>query len=218
MLYGIIIITVIILYGGSTYYLDKRYKVSAANQVEHFSLKRTRNQIFAGIYLVTALAIGWLFPRYGYGIIDAIKAMYLIAFSVVLAYIDKKERIIPNRMLIALLWSAFIFLLVKIALNPSGWITLVGSSVIGCLVGGGIFLLSHMISRSGIGAGDVKLFAVLGLYVGNYAVIGIMLMSLLLTAIVGAFNVVRKKIELKQAVPFAPYVAVGVILAMLLGF
>jgi len=212
------IITAIVLYIISTIYLDRYYQLETASGIARYSLSRKRNQFFTGAYLCIGLAIGWLFPRYGYPSVAIIKTMYLIAVILVIADIDRKEHIIPNKSLIILLWPAFLFRVAEIIITPSNWINIVGSAVIGGALGGGIFLMAHLISRAGIGAGDVKLFAVLGLYVGNYAVVGIMLISLLVTAVVGGSRVIRKKINLKEAVPFAPYVAVGVILSMLLGF
>lgn len=212
------IITAIVLYIISTIYLDRYYQLETASGAARFSLSRKRNQFFAGACPCIGVAIGWLFPRYGYHWIAIIKAMYLIAVILVIANIDRKEHIIPNKILIILLWSAFLFRVAEIIITPSGWINIAGSAVIGGMLGGGIFLAAHLISRAGIGAGDVKLFAVLGLYVGNYAVVGIMLISLFLTAAAGGIRVIRKKINLKEAVPFAPYVAWGVILSTVLGF
>lgn len=212
------IITAIALYIISTLYLDRYYRLETVSGIARYSLRRKRNQFFAGAYLCIGLAISWLFPRYGYHSLVIIKAMYLIGAILVIADIDQKEHIIPNKILIILLWSAFAFRAVELIITPTDWINIVGSAAIGGALGGGIFLAAHLISRAGIGAGDVKLFAVLGLYAGNYAVVGIMMLSLLLTAVVGGIRVLRKKINLKEAVPFAPYVAVGVILSMLLGF
>lgn len=212
------IITAIVLYIISTIYLDQYYQLEPAAGIARYSLKRKRNQFFAVSYLGIGLAIGWLFPQYGYHWLATIKAMYLIAMILVIANIDQKEQIIPNKILLMLMWSALAFRVAEIVIAPDNWINIAGSAVIGGALGGGIFLVSHLIARAGIGAGDVKLFAVLGLYVGNYGVAGIMMISLLLTAVVEGIRVMRKKINIKEAVPFAPYVAVGVILSMLLGF
>jgi len=212
------IITAIILYVITVYYLDIRYKVEVKEKLEHYSLKRKRNLIFAGIYLVLSIIIGFLYTQYNYIALTTVKAVYIIAFSIVFAYIDYKETIIPNKLLAVLLWSAIIIHLIEIAIVPDRWINIVGSSVIGMLVGGGVFLIGHMISKAGIGAGDIKLFAVMGFFLGNYIIVAVMLVSLLAAAIVGGIGVLSKKMKLKQAVPFAPYVAIGVIVAMILGF
>jgi Type II secretory pathway, prepilin signal peptidase PulO and related peptidases len=212
------IITAIILYFITVYYLDIRYKVEVKEKLEHYSLKRKRNLIFAGMYLVLSIIIGFLYTQYNYIALTIVKAVYIIAFSIVFAYIDYKETIIPNKLLAVLLWSAIIIHLIEIAIVPDRWINIVGSSVIGMLVGGGVFLIGHMISKEGIGAGDIKLFAVMGFFLGNYIIVAVMLVSLLVAAIVGGIGVLSKKMKLKQAVPFAPYVAIGVIVTMILGF
>lgn len=218
MIYATGIITVIILYTASVYYLNNRYEVEIKKQIQHLSLKMKRNRILAGGYLFSALAVTYLFPRYGFGIVAIIKALYLIAFSMVIAYIDQKEQIIPNKLLIILLWSALLFRVIEIIIRPSDLIAIAGSAAMGGLLGGGIFLAAHLLYRAGIGAGDVKLFAVMGLYVGNYTIFGIMMISLLLVAVTGVIQIIRKQGGLKQAVPFGPFIAIGTILAILLGF
>jgi len=218
MIYATGITTALILYIISVCYLDDRYEVEVNSQLQHLSLRMKGNQIMAAGYLLSALAAGYLFPHYGYGALATVKALYLIAFSMVIAYVDQKEQIIPNKLLIVLLWSALLFRIIEIAMQPAALIQIAGSAAMGGVLGGGIFLAAHLLYRSGIGAGDVKLFGVIGLYVGNYTVFGIMLISLLLVAVAGVGAMICKKGGLKQEVPFGPYVAAGVILAMLLGF
>lgn len=212
------IIMATLCYLVSVYVLDQYERITTNRWLDHYALNRKRNRYFALTYLGISILLGGLFPYYRYQTMDTVKALILIGFSLILAYIDKKEGIIPNHLLIVLLWFAFFFRIIEVLMEPSGWIRIVGSAVMGGLVGGGVFLLSYVISRAGVGMGDVKLFAVIGLYVGNYVIVGIMLIALVLTAVAGIINVVRKKRELKEPVPFAPYAAIGVILAMLLGF
>ena len=218
MIYATGIITAVILYIASVYYLDERYEVEVKSQIQHLSLKLKGNQIMAGGYLLSALAIGYLFPKYGYGVLAMVKALYLIAFSMVIAYVDQKEQRIPEKILIVLLWSALLFRVIEIAIQPSVLIQTTGSAAMGSVLGGGIFLVAHLLYGSGIGVDAVKLFGVIGLYVGSYTVFGIMLISLLLAAIVGIGAIILRKSRARQKVPFGCCVAVGVILVMLLGF
>ena len=91
------------------------------------------------------------------------------------------------------------------------------SSVFGALIGGGIFLLAHFISKGGVGMGDVKLFAVIGFYVGNGSIMAAAFLSVMAGAVYSITMLLFKKIKLKEEIPFAPFIFVGTILTMALG-
>ena len=91
------------------------------------------------------------------------------------------------------------------------------SALIGMALIGIFFFIVWVLSRKGLGAGDVKLMAVLGYWVGFSVAIGIILIALILTVVVGLVQVVRKKMSLRDALPMGPFLAVGTIVALALG-
>lgn len=91
------------------------------------------------------------------------------------------------------------------------------SACLGAFFSGGMFLLCYGVSRGGIGAGDVKLLAVLGYYLGAGAIFTAVFLIVLSAAIFSVGALVLKKVNLKQEMPFAPFVLVGTAVAMLLG-
>ena len=85
------------------------------------------------------------------------------------------------------------------------------NALTGGLIGASPFLV-RLISKGGIGMGDIKLFAVVGLYVGKEDILRAMFFSLVLALIVLLGKRIRKQIGRKDQVSFGPYVAVGTIL------
>ena len=78
-------------------------------------------------------------------------------------------------------------------------------------------LVAALIRPGGMGMGDVKLAGVMGLYLG-LSVIPALLVAFLSGSVVGIAMMARGGIgERKSAVPFAPFLALGGIVALLAG-
>lgn len=87
----------------------------------------------------------------------------------------------------------------------------------GFLIGTIVFGACYLLSRGGMGAGDVKLMAVLGFFLGGSVIISVMVLAVFCSAIYSIVNLIRKKTSLKAEIPFAPFVMIGTVLAMALG-
>jgi leader peptidase (prepilin peptidase)/N-methyltransferase len=82
---------------------------------------------------------------------------------------------------------------------------------------GGFLLVSALAYPSGMGMGDVKLAAVMGLYLWA-AVVPAMLVAVLAGALVGlALMALNGSGERKRAIPFGPYLALGGVVGLLAG-
>lgn len=92
----------------------------------------------------------------------------------------------------------------------------IGWSVIGAVVAGLIFLLCYVISKGKLGAGDVKLSAVMGLYLTAMKVIGAILYGCIICLIVSLVLVFRKKLTMKDGIPFVPFLYLGTVITFLI--
>lgn len=135
----------------------------------------------------------------------------LILLIVPIALIDLEHRIIPNK-LTAL--GAVIALGIGLGLDLSGE----PERLIAAAAAGGALLLAALAYPGGMGMGDVKLAAMLGLFLGR-DVAPAMLMALVAGVLVGAVVIARKGATAgrKTAVPFGPFLALGAIVAMFAG-
>jgi leader peptidase (prepilin peptidase) / N-methyltransferase len=135
----------------------------------------------------------------------------LVLVLVPAALIDLEHRIIPNRLNLV---GALLALGLGTALDPAGE---PGRLIAGAAAGG--FLLAAALAYpGGMGMGDVKLAAVMGLFLGA-AVAPALLIALLSGVLLGAAIIARKGAHAgrKTAVPFGPFLALGGILAIFVG-
>lgn len=85
----------------------------------------------------------------------------------------------------------------------------------GLLAGGGIFLLIAVLSRGGMGGGDVKLMGLLGFAFGLRSVLVISILAFMLGALISVFLLVSGLRSRKDPIPFGPFIALSTWLAML---
>jgi leader peptidase (prepilin peptidase)/N-methyltransferase len=135
----------------------------------------------------------------------------LILLVVPAALIDLEHRVIPNR-LTAL--GALLALVIGLVLDPSGE----PERLIAGAAAGGFLLLAALAYPGGMGMGDVKLAAVMGLLLGR-AVAPAMLIALIAGVLVGVAIIAEKGTSegRKTAVPFGPFLAFGALVAVFAG-
>jgi leader peptidase (prepilin peptidase)/N-methyltransferase len=135
----------------------------------------------------------------------------LILLVVPAALIDLEHRIIPNR-LTAL--GAVLALAIGLALDPAGE----PERLIAGVAAGGFLLLAALAYPGGMGMGDVKLAAVMGLLLGP-AVAPAILVALIAGVLVGVAIIAEKGTGAgrKTAVPFGPFLALGALVAVFAG-
>ena len=128
-------------------------------------------------------------------------AFVLLLIPIVL--IDLDHRLIPNKLTLpgAILALALVVLTREDALVEH---------LIAGLAAGGFLLVAAVAYPAGMGMGDVKLAAVMGLFLGR-AVGPAMFVALITGSVVGALIIARKgaKEGRKTAIPFGPYLALG---------
>src|SRR5438270_1554287 len=135
----------------------------------------------------------------------------LVVILVPIALIDFDHRIIPNKITLP---AALVAVAIGLALHPSG----VPEQLIGGAAAGGFLLIFAIAYPRGMGMGDVKLAAVLGLFLGREVGVAL-LVGVTAGTIVGAAVMARLGVAegRKTAVPFGPFLALGGIVALLAG-
>jgi leader peptidase (prepilin peptidase) / N-methyltransferase len=166
-------------------------------------------------YPLTELAVGILFAA---TVIvnrqDSVAEVAIdLVFITTLAAItltDLEQRIIPNKILLA---AAIVCVAIAAPTDPSG----LPERFIAAAAAGGILFLVVFAHPKGMGLGDVKLAATMGLFLGR-AVAPAIFAALLIGSAVGLVLIARHGSSArKMAIPFGPFLALGGVIGMLAG-
>jgi leader peptidase (prepilin peptidase)/N-methyltransferase len=169
------------------------------------------------VEIITAALFGLAYWQYSLGIELAIALFYISLFMVVLV-IDLEHGLILNKivyptMVVALLLSIFFTVfLPQIAIVPH-----IAQAAIGGGIGFVAFFLIVLISRGGMGFGDVKLAALIGLATGFPLIIVALLMGIILGGLVAVLLLTLKIKKRKEAIPFGLFLSVAAIATLLWG-
>ena len=140
-----------------------------------------------------------------------VMGLVLVAFLVPIAAIDLDTRKIPNALTLP---AAGLALVLGTVLDPGGE----PERLIAAVVAGGILALPSLLHPKGMGMGDAKLVAVLGLFLGR-GVAPAFAVAFVVGTIVGVAIMMRKGMHAgrKTAVPFGPFLALGGVVGLLAG-
>ncbi|MDX6668220.1 MAG: leader peptidase (prepilin peptidase) / N-methyltransferase [Solirubrobacteraceae bacterium] len=142
---------------------------------------------------------------------DAWLGLVFVTLLIPVALIDLDHRIIPNRLLAP---AAVAAVAIQAAVHPGK----LPEHLIAGGAAGGFFLLAALAYPRGMGMGDVKLAAVMGLFLGR-SVAPALLAALIAGTLVGMAVIARKGAQegRKTAVPFGPFLALGGVVGLLAG-
>jgi len=95
------------------------------------------------------------------------------------------------------------------------WVNHIGGAILPMVFFGLIIILSR---GRGMGVGDFKLAGALGLIFGWPDILLVLALSFIVGAFVSVFLMIRKKKNIKDAVPFGPFLVIGAALVFFFGF
>lgn len=170
--------------------------------------------ISAGLLLVLAGRLIWECPEQS--ILFQCKRVSCLALLFVAAATDYRRQIIPNRLILSGLGFRVVLLLAELAFERDILAMMLFSEALGAV---GIFIVCMvflLMMKNSIGMGDVKLFMVMGLYLGLYSMIDAIMSSLVLAFICAVVLLLMRKKGKKDSLPFAPAVLAGTYLSVFL--
>lgn len=165
------------------------------------------------IYCVTEIATAVLFVisylKFGF---TAELAMALLFMSLLLIIVvsDLAYMLIPNKILLFFL-PLLIIARIFSPLDP-WW-----DSLLGAVIGFGILLLIAVISKGGMGGGDIKLFFLIGLVLGTVHTLLTLFLASLIGMVVGIIVLKVRGQGRKTPIPFGPSIALGAVIAYFYG-
>jgi leader peptidase (prepilin peptidase)/N-methyltransferase len=156
-------------------------------------------------------ALGWWY--YGPGLLLASRLVLGCAL-IVLFEIDREHRILPHAITLPGICVGFLFSI----FTAPGWL----ASLEGIFLGGGILLaisyayyfLRH---EEGLGMGDFKMLAMIGAFLGWRLTLVTLMMASLSGSLVGIFLILTQRGNMKSALPFGTFLALGATVAATVG-
>jgi len=163
--------------------------------------------VYPAVELSSALLVSGCVLAFGLTLRAAIAAFFCCVL-VAISAVDIAHRIVPDRIVLP---ATVLVLAAQTVREPSLWWPL-------CTLGASLFLfLAVLAYPAGMGMGDVKLALLMGAALGK--TVSVALMVGMLTALVpGIYLLARHgSAARKMGIPFAPFLAVGSIVALFAG-
>ncbi|RZU66670.1 leader peptidase (prepilin peptidase)/N-methyltransferase [Microterricola gilva] len=168
--------------------------------------------------MVLATAVLFALTVWLVGISPALPAFLVFAAAaVVLGAVDVIEKRLPDAVVLPALVATTLLLAITAAVTGD-WASLLGA-VLGAAALFALYFLLALISPGGIGMGDVKLAALVGLVLGSVgwaAWLGGALAGFVVGGVVSLLALLMRRVSLRGSLPFGPSMLAGAYLAILL--
>lgn len=153
-------------------------------------------------FVLLVMVFGWQIKTLG----------YLILFCGLLtaSLIDWDHQIIPDQISLLLVGAGLILQ----ALQSTGALI---NGIIGGLLGGGLLLVLAVLSKGGMGGGDIKLVTGIGVFLGWQLLLVSLFLAFIIGSLLSGIWILIKRQGLKTAVPFGPFLSLGAIITLFYG-
>ncbi|MGI6091440.1 MAG: prepilin peptidase [Negativicutes bacterium] len=139
-----------------------------------------------------------------------ITAIIFSCFLVVITFIDIDHQLILDKVLV---WLAGTGVAINLWLNSLNILDM----LLAAFVGGGIMLVIAVASRGGMGGGDIKFAAALGIWLGWKLTLLTLFLAFILGGLGGGIVLLLKLKGRKDYIPFGPFIALGAFISLLYG-
>jgi leader peptidase (prepilin peptidase)/N-methyltransferase len=175
-----------------------------------------------GVEITTGALFGYLAWQHGLSAGLGITIFYCSIF-IILMLIDWEHGILPNKIIYPSMIVAIIFSILRTNnilqfYNVSTYVPPeIARAGIGAGIGLGLALLVVLLSRGGMGFGDVKMAGLIGLVTGYPLVFFNLILAAIIGGVAALVLIVGKKKKRKESIPFGPALSVATIITLLWG-
>lgn len=166
------------------------------------------------VELLTACLSVWVAYVLGFNLV-AFAFIFCTWLLIAMTFIDLDEMFLPDVLTLSMLWIGLITAATSPLLDPT-------DAILGGVFGY-LFLFSIywgfklLTGKEGMGYGDFKLLAAIGVWVGWQYLPIVILLSSSIGALVGVLLMIKKNKNTSLAIPFGPYLAAAGFITMLYG-
>ena len=156
----------------------------------------------------TITPLGLIFLYHHFNFLQFIFYSILFFFLIIITFVDLRCKIIPDSITLSGIIIGLIFNFLNKNFLPA---------LYGAVLGGGILFLIAVISKGGMGGGDVKFLAMLGAFFGWRKVLFILFLASLFGSLVGGYLILFKKKSRKTAIAFGPFLSLAAFIILIYG-
>ncbi len=161
------------------------------------------------VELTTAVTFALLYNRFGLTGHMLLLSVYM-AILILVTVIDLEHRLVLNRVILPAIALALIAGLFTPGLSMP-------QVLVGGLIGFGVFYLIALVYPGGMGAGDVKLAAFIGLITGFPDVVLAIIVTIFAGGLISLLLVVTRVRTMRDYIPYGPFLVIGGLFALFWG-
>ncbi len=165
--------------------------------------------IYPLIEFITGVLFAFSFFRLGFSY-ELIIAILFVSLLVIITVSDIAYMLIPDKVLLPF---AISFLILRWLIPTSPW----WDSLLGAAVGFTVLYFIAVVSKGGMGGGDIKLFFVIGLVLGTVNTLLTLFFASLIGSVVGIYVLRKTGKGRKTPVAFGPSIAVAAVISYFFG-
>lgn len=165
--------------------------------------------IYPMMEFVTGVLFAFAYYRIGFSY-ELIISLLFVSLLVIITVSDLSYMIIPDKVLLPF---AISFLILRWLIPTSPW----WDSLLAAAVGFSVLFFIAVVSKGGMGGGDIKLFFVIGLVLGTMNTLLTLFIAALIGSIVGIFVLKKTGKGRKTPVAFGPSIAAAAVLSYFYG-
>lgn len=162
------------------------------------------------IELVSAASFCLIYLYVDHHIFNLATSGLLLTFGIVFSVSDLTYQILPDRIM---RWFAAAVFAVHVLNGMKDFLFYSATGIVFFL----LFYLFYQRLPNSIGGGDVKCYGILGFLLGYQTCVLALLLACLLVFAIQIPLLLVKKVNLQQAIPFAPFIFTGAFLASFIG-
>lgn len=163
------------------------------------------------IEFLTGILYVLVYIRYGVTL-DTIKYIIMISILIVIGMIDLDT----TNVYFKTTFTGFVLAIVFLALYAYMGLPII-SYIYGGIIGGGTLALIILITKGGMGWGDVEICFVCGLFLGVKPTLLMLFLSFVIGSVIGLALIASKKKTRKDYIPFGPFIVLASIITILWG-
>lgn len=174
---------------------------------------RTCGTKISAIYPLIELITGLLFALSFYVIgfnPELVIALAFVSLLMIIMVSDINYMIIPDKVL---LFFLVILGIARVFSPLTPW----WDSILGAIVGFSLLALIAIVSKGGMGGGDIKLFFLIGLVLGTKETLLAFFLSTLFGAVIGGVGMLIGKVKRNKPIPFGPFIVIGSLMTYFFG-